>query len=155
MLMPYRRYAEFSGRSRRKEYWMFTLFLFLVGIVFNILMMTMGFSAANMMAMNRYGAGDPAAVFQGFGTGFWVLIAIYMVFVLATLIPSLAVSVRRLHDRDMSGWFLLLFVVLFMIPLVNFIAAIAYLVLMCLEGTKGPNKYGPDPLDSTGSEVFA
>jgi uncharacterized membrane protein YhaH (DUF805 family) len=155
MLMPYRRYFDFSGRSRRLEYWMFFLFLFLVGIVFNILAMTFGFSAASMMGMSPNGVADPSAVFQGLGAGFWGIMALYMLFALATLIPQLAVNVRRLHDRNMSGWFLLLFFVLLFIPFINFLAMIAYLVLMCLEGTKGPNRFGPDPLDPAGVEAFS
>lgn len=155
MLMPYRRYFDFTGRSRRMEYWMFFLFVFLIGIVFNILAMAFGFSAASMMGANPNAAPDPTAIMQGLGTGFWVIFGIYMIFALGTFIPQLAVTVRRLHDRDMSGWFLLLFIVLLMIPFINFLAIIAFLVLMCLEGTKGPNRFGPDPKDPAGAEAFA
>ncbi len=59
------------------------------------------------------------------------------IFWLATIVPLIALGVRRLHDRDMSGWFMLLQVV----PLAN----IALLVIFCLEGTRGNNQYGPDP----------
>lgn len=60
--------------------------------------------------------------------------------ILAAIVPSIAVGVRRLHDQDKSGWFMLLG----LIPLVG----IVLLVFFCLEGTKGPNQYGPDPLGS-------
>jgi uncharacterized membrane protein YhaH (DUF805 family) len=78
-----------------------------------------------------------------------------MLFALGSFIPNIALMVRRLHDRNMSGWFLLLFFVLYMIPLVNFLVLIGFIVLMCLEGTRGPNKYGADPKDPAGAEVFA
>ena len=77
------------------------------------------------------------------------------IYALAAFIPNLAVIVRRLHDRDMSGWWLLGYFVAAMIPFVNIIAGIAMLVLMCLPGTVGPNKYGPDPKDPSSAEVFA
>jgi len=58
---------------------------------------------------------------------------------LALFLPGLAVSVRRLHDRDKSGWFILLY----FIPLVGFIIL---LIWYCTRGTVGPNRFGPDPL---------
>jgi uncharacterized membrane protein YhaH (DUF805 family) len=65
-------------------------------------------------------------------------IALIGFIILGCLIPSIAVQVRRFHDQDKSGWFVLL----------NFIPSIGgiiVLVFMCLEGTRGPNRYGPDP----------
>ena len=112
-----RNYATFSGRARRKEYWMFVLFyfLFLIGIVlieYGISELNLGFSTIIPM--------------DGGGQG--VLNASYL---LVMIIPSLAVAVRRMHDVGKSGWFLL-------IPIYN-------LILACTEGTKGENKYGADP----------
>jgi len=75
-------------------------------------------------------------------------------FALAVFIPNLAVVVRRLHDRDMSGWWLLGYVVASIIPILNIIAAIAMLVLMFLPGTAGPNKFGPDPKDPASAATF-
>jgi uncharacterized membrane protein YhaH (DUF805 family) len=94
-------YATFSGRARRKEYWMFFLF--------------------NMIFMY-------ALVFIGVMNGFELLGTLY---ILITLVPSLAVGVRRMHDVDKSGWYLL-------VPIYS-------LVLACTEGTPGDNEYGPDP----------
>jgi uncharacterized membrane protein YhaH (DUF805 family) len=62
-------------------------------------------------------------------------------------VPSLAVSVRRLHDRERSGWLLLL-------GLIRLLGGLALLVLMCLEGTRGTNRHGPDPKDPGSVEVF-
>lgn len=118
MLMPLKRYADFSGRSRRKEYWMFTLFTFLVGIVAGLLGVLLG-------GTNESG---PSGIFL-------VLVGIP---ILALLIPSIAVTVRRFHDQDKSGWFYLL-------ALIPYVGGIIVLVFMCLEGTRGPNRFGPDP----------
>lgn len=154
MLMPYRRYFDFSGRSRRKEFWMFALFSLIVNFVLMAIMFGGGFNMSSYMAAVN-GTGDPSAVTSAFGPLFWVGFGLSMLFALGSFIPNIALMVRRLHDRNMSGWFLLLFFVLYMIPLVNFLVLIGFIVLMCLEGTRGPNKYGPDPKDPAGAEVFA
>ena len=70
---------------------------------------------------------------------FWIIIfALIGLYSLFVLIPSIAVQVRRFHDQDKSGWFVL-------INFVPYIGGIIVLVFMLLEGTRGPNKYGPDP----------
>ena len=125
MILPYKRYFEFSGRSRRKEYWLFTLFYFLVSIAIGIVLGTPSYEHAGFYA---------AASTELTGTGGMV----QNLFALASFIPSLAVSVRRLHDQDRSGWLLLLV----FIPLLGWFAL---LVLMCLNGTRGRNRFGPDP----------
>lgn len=110
-----RQYADFSGRARRKEYWMFVLF--------NILFATI------------LGVAD-----QGIGTfndltGYGMLSGIYT---LVILIPAIAVGVRRLHDVGKSGWMLLIG----LIPLIGFIWL---LVLFVTDSDLGTNKYGPNP----------
>jgi len=147
MLMPLRRYAEFSGRSRRKEYWMFTLFIVLVTMVCMALMFAGGFST--MMAL------DSGEVGGAPGPLFWVGMVPFALFMLAIIIPSIAVGVRRFHDRDMSGWWYLGFIVLGAIPYVGILASIASLVIMVLPGTPGPNRFGPDPKNPASAEVFA
>jgi uncharacterized membrane protein YhaH (DUF805 family) len=121
MLMPLKRYAEFSGRSRRKEYWMFAL-----GVL--IAMFALSFL---LIGGIDFSTGMPE---EGFGLG---LIALTLLS-LAILIPGIAVQVRRFHDQDKSGWFVLL-------NFVPYIGGLIVLVMMCLEGTRGPNRYGPDP----------
>ena len=121
MLMPLKRYAEFSGRSRRKEYWMFTLGIVIISVVLSVL----------LIGGIDFSTGMPSG---GFGVGLAVLI----LFSLAIFIPALAVQVRRFHDQDKSGWFVLL-------NFVPYIGGIVVLVMMCLDGTAGPNRYGPDP----------
>lgn len=133
MLMPLRRYAEFSGRSRRKEYWMFMLFVVLVSVALSLVLPIIGLSANEEGSL--------------FGAGGAVLI-ILVLFYLALLIPSIAVQVRRFHDQDKSGWFVLL-------NLIPYLGGIIVLVFMCLEGTRGPNRYGPDPKGGGSEEIFA
>jgi len=149
MLLPLKRYAEFSGRSRRKEYWMYALFLIIVGVVLGAIE---GMLGLNQMIGGVYG---PLSALLGLGT----------------LVPSIAVGVRRLHDTGRSGWWLLAIVVpyavlafamisastsLMMIASLLVLAvAVALFVFMVLPGTPGANKYGPDPKNPTSAEVFA
>ena len=110
-------YAVFSGRASRREYWMFTLFNLIFAIVAAILDNVLG------IAMKETGYGP-----------------IYLLYALATLIPSLAVSVRRLHDTSKSGWFLF-------VGLIPCIGGIWLLILMITEGDVGRNTYGADPYE--------
>ena len=148
MLLPLRRYADFSGRSRRMEYWMFQLLNAIVVVV--LLLLIFGGMPLDALSNPEALAADtqPGAVF-------WIGAVLAGLWALGTLIPGIAVVIRRLHDRDMSGWWYLGIIVAGAIPFVNFIASIAFLVLMVLPGTKGPNRFGPDPLDPSQAEVFA
>jgi uncharacterized membrane protein YhaH (DUF805 family) len=120
-----KQYFDFSGRARRKEYWMFTLFSVIVAFVLGIV------DGATGATLGIEGLG----LFGG-------------LYVLAVLIPSIAVSVRRLHDIDRSGWWLL-------ILLVPVIGAIVLLVWACSNGTQGNNRFGPDPKADEGGAVPA
>lgn len=121
MLMPLRRYADFSGRSRRTEYWMFTLFIVLVTLVAGAAMFVLG----GLDESNPGGLAIVPAVALG-------------IFSLAIVIPSFAVQVRRFHDQDKTGWLVLL-------AFIPYIGGLIVLVLMCLPGTRGPNHFGADP----------
>ena len=153
MLMPYRRYAEFSGRSRRKEYWMFALFMFLVYAIGAGLVLAGGGLQAMMAGIPEPDAVAPAEV-PGLGPLGWIGVALMVIFALGSFIPSIAVTVRRFHDRDMSGWWYLGFIVASAIPFVGSLVSIALLVLMCLPGTVGMNRFGDDPKNPVGYDVF-
>ena len=106
-LQPLKKYADFQGRARRKEYWYFVLLCFAINFV-------IGFTGGLL--------GHGAQATTGVVTG---------LFALGTILPSIAVGVRRMHDTDRSGWWLLL-------PLVN-------LVFLCSNGQQGQNRFGDDP----------
>jgi uncharacterized membrane protein YhaH (DUF805 family) len=89
------------------------------------------------------------------GPLFFAGAALIGLFGLASFIPSIAVVVRRLHDRNMSGWWYLGVILASFIPVVGGLAGIAMFVLFCLPGTPGPNRFGPDPKDPTNANVFA
>ncbi|MGC6401687.1 DUF805 domain-containing protein [Sphingomonas sp. FW199] len=117
--MPLKRYADFQGRSRRKEYWMF----FLGYLIVTILLAVFG------------------GIFGSTGDGAsGLFLILFGIFVLAIFIPALAVQVRRFHDQDRSGWFVLL-------NFIPYVGGLIVLVFMVLEGTRGPNRFGPDPKD--------
>lgn len=152
MILPFKRYFDFKGRSRRKEFWHFFLLNVIVIFVLWAIVLGVGGGMQAMMTAATENPGNPMAVYGTMFSGAGVLILLWG---LVTFIPNIAVAVRRLHDRDMSGWWYLGFIVLYLIPFVNFVAGIAFIVLMCLEGTKGPNRFGPDPKDPAAAEVFA
>jgi uncharacterized membrane protein YhaH (DUF805 family) len=135
MILPYKRYADFSGRSRRREFWMFTLFYSLV-----LVAMLFAFVAASGPFNDAAGTADSGAVSATF------VIAL-LVFWLGSLIPGLAVQVRRFHDQGNSGWLVLL-------NLIPYLGSFIVLILMCIDGTRGDNSYGPDPKGRSPAGVF-
>ena len=147
MIMPLKRYADFNGRSRRTEFWMFQLLNVLVYGAVIVLML----SGVPWSALNQAESGLPADP----GAMFWVGMVVLVFWALVTVVPNLAVTIRRLHDRNMSGWWYLGFVLVNFVPFVNLLASIAFLVLMCLPGTPGDNNFGGDPKDSDNLDVFA
>ncbi|MDR0430595.1 MAG: DUF805 domain-containing protein [Tannerellaceae bacterium] len=119
-LKALRQYADFSGRARRKEYWMFVLF----NVIFACAAMFLDYLLTGGLNYNP----------------------IYMLYSLGMFIPTLAVSVRRLHDIGKTGgWMLLVF-----IPLIGLIMII---VFMLLDGENGRNVYGPDPKNEEGTDT--
>jgi uncharacterized membrane protein YhaH (DUF805 family) len=113
-----KKYAVFNGRARRKEYWMFVLWNFIIGLVI------------------------------GFLSGFLgILIILLYLYMLAILIPSLAVTVRRLHDTNRSGWWWF----------INFIPVIGFIILIVFlaqDSQPGENQYGPNPKGSETGQVM-
>lgn len=136
------KYATFSGRASRSEYWWSYLAYFLVMVVFVFVFGGM------FAAFVGEGSSSPLIVMALVG-GLFVLL-------LAAFWPAIAVQVRRFHDRNISGWWYLALFILSMVPYVGVIAGIAILVISVLRGTEGPNKFGPDPLrPEARAEVFA
>ena len=136
------KYADFSGRARRKEFWGYTLF---VGIVeFIIAAVLAGVASSSRMPARRNGSIDLGDLSQ-LGPAFLGVAGIGVLVFLAVLLPSMAVTVRRFHDIGQSGWIYLLLVVLGLIPYVGFVTSIVLLVMLCLNSQPRVNKYGPPP----------
>jgi uncharacterized membrane protein YhaH (DUF805 family) len=113
----FQKYVGFQGRARRSEYWWWVLFFIIVAIVANI---------ADTFV-------DPAAPGEMIHYGY-----IYGIAALALILPSLAVTVRRLHDTNRSGFWIFL-------GLIPLIGAIILIIWYCQKGTASSNTYGPDP----------
>jgi len=130
MLLPLKRYFDFSGRSRRREFWLWFLFVWIMLFVLMYLDAVLGLGGT----ATGYAEGGSV----GFSLTGGLLTAI---FGLAVFIPGLAVAIRRAHDQNKSGWFLL-------IPIYGFI-------MMFFEGTRGANRFGPDPKGAGDAQTFA
>jgi uncharacterized membrane protein YhaH (DUF805 family) len=113
-MRPLHKYVDFSGRAPRAEYWWFYLATTIGSIVASILDSILGLGSI-----------------------------LVILFVLAILLPSIAAGVRRLHDTDRSGWWLL-------IGLIPLIGIIVLLVFFVMPGTTGDNRFGPDPYAGEG-----
>ncbi len=116
-LQALRKFGDFKGRARRSEYWYFTLFVMIFAIV--------------------------AIVIDGI---LWETPILYLLVVLASIVPSLAVAVRRLHDTGHSGWYYLIA----LIPL----AGILLLVWFVQDSDPGPNKWGPNPKEVGNDDII-
>jgi uncharacterized membrane protein YhaH (DUF805 family) len=132
MLLPLRRYAGFSGRARPREFWMFVLFLLIAFTVISIVETILGLNAAEHWVRR-----GPWMWGAGYRTNGGPLTGL---FALGIFIPYLAVGVRRLHDTDRSGWWLL-------IGLIPLIGGLVLLVFFIMSGTRGANRFGPDPVE--------
>jgi len=104
-----KQYAVFTGRSRRQEYWMFFLFNVIIAVVLNVVDRVIGLPGALGILYN-----------------------------LAVLVPGVGVGIRRLHDTDRSGWWIL-------IALIPVIGIIILIVFLAQEGKPGQNQYGTNP----------
>ena len=129
MLLPLKRYADFGGRSRRLEYWMFQLGQWLLAFVI--------FLVIALAAGSQPGEQEALA-----GAMIWLVGLVWLLLV----IPNLAVTVRRLHDQDKSGWW-------FLISFIPF-GGLVLLVLMFIDGTPGENRYGPSPKGGVTAQTF-
>jgi uncharacterized membrane protein YhaH (DUF805 family) len=175
MILPLKRYAQFSGRSTRREFWMWILFYIICVVILNIIDGALGLGGAN-----RFGGGAtsaPGAVGYSYGASTRGGLLTW-IFALAVFIPNIAVAVRRLHDTDRRGWWILLpavpyllgllayfsaiargtsasaslggpLIVGSLLMLVGFVSGIVLLVWYCMRGTAGPNRFGPDPYAAT------
>lgn len=148
MLLPFRRYFDFRGRSRRLEFWMFQLLNVTVAVLLIVPAVLLADNeAGSRMDSNGPGFSASAEINADIADNpvSLALMLLYAAYALAALIPSFAVTWRRFHDRDMSGWWYPGLIVLQIIPLLGFLASIALFVLLVLPGTNGPNRFGRNP----------
>jgi uncharacterized membrane protein YhaH (DUF805 family) len=118
MVEPLKKYASFSGRARRAEYWWYALFVGLISVVLGVVdTVIMGVGS-----MENYGIGPLTGLFA-----------------LAIFLPSIGVTFRRLHDLDRSAWWVLL-------GLLPIIGSLVLLFWYVQRGTVGDNRFGPDPI---------
>ena len=178
-MQPLKKYANFSGRAPRAEFWWFFLFIFILYFVVSFVFVG---SLGGLAASGAEPSAGMASLFGG--AGLFILL-----FWLALLIPTIAVQVRRLHDTNRSGWWIGAFYLLYAVYMVFAMGAvfsaaagavdpeasgmgmlagagifgiimliytIVLLVFYCLPGTRGPNRFGPDPYGEQNlDEVFA
>lgn len=124
----FRKYAVFDGRSKRSEYWYFWLFNFCLSIVVG--------SVCSLFFIPDIEEGSEAGIIAAV-----IIWCIYCLYLLASLIPSLAVTCRRLHDTNRSG-------ACIFINLIPVVGAIILLIWLCEQSTYGDNAYGPSPADT-------
>ncbi len=128
-----RDWITFSGRAPRSEYWWFTLFNVIVSFVAQLGLVALG------AVLSQAG---------GFGSIIMAVISIAaLVFLVFLAIAGISAVVRRLHDKDKSGWW-------YWIALVPIVGVILLLVWFCQRGTVGPNRFGEDPLGGVSEQVF-
>lgn len=117
------KYSDFSSRSTRPEFWWFQLGMFLASMVLMMLFGLLGFVIGDL----------------GSGTiGFIVIFGLVGILGLGLIIPSLAITVRRLHDSGKSGWY-------YLFALIPYIGGLILLVLCIMETEPRTNKWGPIP----------
>ena len=167
MLLPYRRlYRAIEGRASRSEYWWFILMMVVVYIAFFALMLSLGV-AGSMANPDRM-----PALMAGAGSAFMILVIPFYIWALLSSAAAFAVLIRRVHDLGYSGWFISLYYAGFLVvgllgtafamvsPMIGlalfFLYWVAGIVVLALPGTKGPNKYGEDPLGvANAQDVFS
>ncbi|MDY3089883.1 MAG: DUF805 domain-containing protein [Porphyromonas sp.] len=155
-------YFNFSGRARRREFWGFSLFTFILWFVLTLVF----FTTAGTMFLGGLGS---AGASQDFLTSTFLVLGVWGIVLLVFLIPSLAVQVRRLHDRGMSGWWIFfsnvlgvifnvlqtamsitgadstILMLVGVVALAVLVLNIYLLVQFVMDGEVGANKYGEDP----------
>ena len=145
MILPLRRYARFTGRSGRREFWWFSMLQFGFYSVATILMGVFLFVGIPQSDFGELGNGGAVGTFV-------ILLVIVMLFYVAMFVPTLAVTVRRLHDIGISGWVALpLYLAGWLLSVIGWII---YAVVMALPGKEAANRYGPPVYDDQLATVF-
>ncbi|MDL2281077.1 DUF805 domain-containing protein [Selenomonadales bacterium OttesenSCG-928-I06] len=138
------RYFSFTGRLNRQPYFFRNLSLVLANLIITFcFLLCLGYLGIGLSLDS-----DPISVFTAIFSTVLGLAIFFISFIFGIIITisQISLSVRRLHDLNYSGWWILGIYLIFMIPFVQFLGPIAIILLVCLKGTTGRNKYGEDPL---------
>ena len=146
MIVPLKRYADFAGRSRRMEYWMYALLNMAVLLILGGVALA-SYPWSEVVTNNAAGKSVDYAPAPTPGPIFWVAIGLVTIWWLINFIPTIAVVVRRLHDQDKSGW-------LYLLSFIPYVGPLVIVVFMFMDGTRGTNQYGPDPKGGS-ADIFA
>lgn len=144
----FKKYATFSGRARRSEYWWFALFTHILSSIPLYALITWKVGVKSDLEAQAYESAFDTdkmqallAQAESYDTIFYLGIFVLGFIALALLIPSLAVMARRLHDKGKNAWLILLL----LIPIVNIVIAIVFFIWFLMDGDKEDNQYGPSP----------
>lgn len=134
------KFAKFSGRARRKEYWGVVLFDVIIYVVLYAIIGAGFAQIGDMSALT-----DPTALGEAMGRSPLILIGggLLILWGLISILPGLGLMVRRLHDIGQSGWWIIAIIILGVIPYIGFLSAIAILVIALIKGQPGENRFGP------------
>lgn len=144
MFLPLKRYAEFAGRSRRREYWMFVLFQLLIYTALTVAAITLS------AAMGDYADNEDPQ--NGGKVVVLVFLALGVITWLGLLVPNLAVIARRMQDQNIHG---AVGIILYLFGLLIGFTGLILLILSLIPGTRGPNRYGEDPKSWSPGDIFA
>ncbi|MDR3376061.1 MAG: DUF805 domain-containing protein [Ancalomicrobiaceae bacterium] len=126
-LLPFKRIFDYRGRSRRKEYWHFVALFLIIYVITSSL--DVAFDLGGSLAVSAQDRTYSFSIVGGLIADFWTIVVVA---------PGLALHIRRLHDSDRSGWWILIT----LIPALGWVFSI---FLMCLDGSSGTNRFGPSP----------
>ena len=145
----YKNYTKADGRAQRAAYWYVVLYqLIIYAVLLIVIFMADGGDQLLEVIEMRVDGDLGAMIANDFKLGASGVIGILLLFVfaIANFLPEIMLNIRRFHDLDRTGWFVLLFKVVGFIPFIGPLANVANLFWFALPGTMGPNQYGPDPL---------
>lgn len=135
-------YANFQGRSRRAEYWWVFLAQLIFYFVMGFLFVALGGS---------FGADDGLPEMNGLSVFIAIIFGIIM---LGLIVPNISLAVRRFHDLGQTGWLVLVFGILGLIPLIGSLTSLGQLIWFAFPGKAGANQFGPDPKNPVDTGVF-
>ncbi len=134
----YKGFVKFDGRAPRSEYWWNILFQAIVWVLCFAVMIISSEVPLSLMLQEDLGYSEMSILGNIFAV-------IFIIFVLVNILPNIALAVRRFHDLDQTGWLVLVFFIVGLIPIIGSVLSLAQYIWYIFPGTNGPNKYDDDP----------